>query len=70
MSTGCSPRQGTLLQRESIVHPEHLVSRRGDAGAIPVLLDDQQGQYFRTKGVLAWGQAEADAAESALSLED
>lgn len=70
MSPGCSQRQGTLPQRESIVHPEHLVSSRGDAGAIPVPLDDQQGQYSRMKGVLARGQAAADTAESSLSLED
>ena len=65
----CAPRQGTLPQHENIVHPEHLVSSRGDAGATPVLLGDQQGQYSRTKGVLARGQAAADAAESPLSLE-
>ncbi|KAG5194337.1 hypothetical protein JEQ12_013134 [Ovis aries] len=38
----CALVAGTLPQRENIVHPEHLVSSRGDAGAIPVLLDDQQ----------------------------
>ena len=65
----CAPPHGTLPQRENIVHPEHLVSSRGDAGAIPVLLG-QQGQYSRTKWVLARGQAAADAAESPLSLED
>lgn len=41
--------------RKHYIQPGHLVSRRGDAWAIPVLLDDKQGRCSRSKGdPFAW----------------